>query len=160
MDLVLPSLSGIDATRAIIGELPLTGVIVLSAYHASQHVYRALRAGARGYVLKAAAGDELVSAIETVTAGGRYISHALGAEFPGGTLPVLIPESPFDLLSVREHAVLQHIIAGETSADIAQHLSLSRKTVDTYRSRMMVKLGVKNRSELIRLALQYELPVA
>lgn len=159
MDLVLPSLSGIDAMRGIISELPLTRIIVLSAYHASQHVYRALRAGAAGYVLKGATENELISAIKTVTGGERYISHAITAALPGGALPVLIPESPFDRLSAREHAVLQHIIAGETSADIARHLSLSRKTVDTYRGRMMVKLGVSNRSELIRLALEYELPV-
>jgi DNA-binding CsgD family transcriptional regulator len=74
--------------------------------------------------------------------------------------PSTIPASPFDSLSSRERNVLRHILAGATSADIALRLSLSRKTVDTYRSRMMLKLGVANRSELIRIALRYELPVA
>lgn len=160
MDLMLPILNGIDATRRIISELPSTRIIVISACHASEHVYRALRAGASGYVLKAAAGTELISAIKTVTAGGQYISPAVGAALADGVLPDLIPESPFDRLSERERAVLRHIIAGETSADIAQHLSLSRKTVDTYRGRMMVKLGVSDRSELIRRAMEYELPAA
>ena len=77
-----------------------------------------------------------------------------------GVLGSSIPASPFETLSAREHVVLQHIIGGATSSDIARHLSLSRKTVDTYRSRVMVKLGVANRSELIRLSLEYELPTA
>jgi two-component system, NarL family, response regulator NreC len=160
MDLVLPILNGIDATRHIIRDLPLTRIVVLSACHAAQHVYRALQAGASGYVLKADAGTELITAIEAVVAGGQYISPAIAASFTDGALPTSIPESPFDRLSTRERAVLQHIVSGETSADIAQHLSLSRKTVDTYRCRMMVKLKVRNRSELIRRAMEYELPPA
>jgi DNA-binding NarL/FixJ family response regulator len=160
MDLVLPALSGIDATRQIISELPRTRIIVLSACHTSEHVYRALRAGARGYVLKTAADSELLNAIKAVTVGEQYVSQAITGLFVDGGAGTSIPESPFDNLSVREHDVLRHIVAGETSAGIAQHLSLSRKTVDTYRSRMMVKLGVSSRAELIRLALEYELPVA
>jgi DNA-binding NarL/FixJ family response regulator len=160
MDLVLPALSGIDATRQIVSQLPQTHIIALSACHTSEHVYRALRAGVRGYVLKAAAGSELLSAIKAVTAGEQYVSPAITALFVDGVLGTSIPESPFDSLSVRERDVLRHIVAGETSSDIAQHLSLSRKTVDTYRGRMMVKLGVANRSQLIRFALEYELPVA
>jgi DNA-binding NarL/FixJ family response regulator len=160
MDLVLPALSGIDATRQIISELPDTRVIALSACHTAEHVYRALRAGARGFVLKTAAGSELLNAIKAVAAGEQYISQAIAALFVDGVVGTSIPESPFDNLSVRERDVLRYVVAGETSSDIAQHLSLSRKTVDTYRSRMMVKLGVASRSELIRLALEYELPVA
>jgi DNA-binding NarL/FixJ family response regulator len=160
MDLVLPTINGIDATRRIVNELPLIRIIALSACHTSQHVYRALRAGACGYVLKTAAGTELISAIKTVTAGGQYVSAAITAPFVDGVLGTSIPESPFDRLSVRERDVLQRIVAGATSSDIAQHLSLSLKTVETYRGRMMVKLGVANRSELIRCALEYELPGA
>jgi DNA-binding NarL/FixJ family response regulator len=160
MDLVLPILNGIDATRRILSELPRTRIIALSACHTSAHVYRALRAGARGYVLKTAARAELIGAIKAVAAGELYISSAIAALFVGGVPGTSIPTSPFDRLSVRERDVLRHIVAGETSSDIAQHLSLSRKTVDTYRGRMMVKLGVTNRSELIRCALEYELPVA
>jgi two-component system response regulator NreC len=160
MDLVLPALNGIDATRRILSGLPRTRIIALSACHTSEHVYRALRAGACGYVLKSAAGAELLSAIKTVTSGGQYISPAITARFVDGVLGTLIPTSPFDRLSVRERDVLRRIVAGATSSDIAQHLSLSRKTVDTYRGRMMVKLGVTSRSELIRFALEYELPVA
>jgi DNA-binding NarL/FixJ family response regulator len=160
MDLVLPALSGIDATRRIVSELPRIHIIALSACHTSEQVYRALRAGAHGYVLKTSAGSELISAIKAVTAGEHYVSPAITVLFVDGKLGTSIPESPFDSLSVRERDVLRHIVAGETSSDIAHHLSLSRKTVDTYRGRMMLKLGVANRSELIRFALEYELPVA
>jgi DNA-binding NarL/FixJ family response regulator len=160
MDLVLPALNGIDATRRIISELPQTRIIALSACCRPEHVHRALRAGACGYVLKTAAGTELFSAIKTVTAGEQYVGPTVNALFVDGVLGTWIPTSPFERLSAREREVLRRIVAGATSSDIAQHLSLSRKTVDTYRGRMMVKLGVTNRSELIRYALEYELPVA
>jgi two-component system response regulator NreC len=153
MDLVLPTLNGIDATLRIINELPQTRIIVLSACHTSEHVYRALRAGALGYVLKTAAGTELLSAVKAVTAGEHYVSPAINAQFVDGVLGATIPKSPYDRLSARERDVLRRIVAGSTSSDIAQRLSLSRKTVDTYRGRMMLKLGVANRSELIRFAL-------
>jgi two-component system, NarL family, invasion response regulator UvrY len=94
-----------------------------------------------------------------VTAGGRYVSPAIAALFIDGVLGTAFPKSPLDRLSTRESEVLRRIVAGSTSAEIAQHLSLSRKTVDTYRSRMMVKLGVANRSELIRFALEYDTPM-
>jgi DNA-binding NarL/FixJ family response regulator len=159
MDLVLPALSGIEATRRIISELPDTRIIALSACHTSEHVGRAMRAGARGYVLKTAASSELLSAIRAVTAGQQYVSPAVAAMFDDAVLSPSTPQSAFDSLSVRERDVLRYIVAGETSSDIASRLSLSRKTVDTYRGRMMVKLGVANRSELIRLALEYAFPV-
>jgi DNA-binding NarL/FixJ family response regulator len=158
MDLVLPGLNGIDATQQIIRELPRTHVIALSACHTPEHVYRALRAGAHGYVLKTAASSELILAVNAVTAGKQYVSPGITALFVEGVLRSSIPESPFDLLSVREREVLRGIVAGSTSCDIALQLSLSRKTVDTYRGRIMTKLGVANRSKLIRFALEFELP--
>jgi len=160
MDLVLPALSGIDATRRILSELPEIRIIALSGCHTSKQVCRALRAGARGYVLKTASSYELLSAIRAVTSGQQYVSPSIAVLMADGVLGSSIPASPFETLSAREHVVLQHIIGGATSSDIARHLSLSRKTVDTYRSRVMVKLGVGNRSELIRLSLEYELPTA
>jgi DNA-binding NarL/FixJ family response regulator len=160
MDLILPHLNGIDATRQIIDEMPDTHVIALSACHTPEHVYRALRAGAHAYVLKSAASAELLLAIHEVIAGRHYVSPALTALFVKGVLSTAIPRSPFDLLSVRERDVLRAIVTGSTSTDIALHLSLSRKTVDTYRGRIMTKLGVSNRSKLIRFALEFELPTA
>jgi DNA-binding NarL/FixJ family response regulator len=155
MDLMMPDLNGLDATRRILREFPQTFVIALSACQKAEHVYRALRAGARGYVLKTAAAAELVGAVKVVAAGHQYVSPATGA-----VVSASVPKSPFERLSIREREVLRRIVAGFTSSDIAQHLSLSRKTVDTYRGRMMLKLGVPNRAALIRFALEYELPVA
>jgi DNA-binding NarL/FixJ family response regulator len=160
MDLVMPDLNGIDATRRIIHELPRTHVIALSACHTPEHVYRALRAGAHGYVLKSAASDELLLAIKAVIAGRQYVSPAITDLFVKGVLSTSIPRSPFDLLSEREREVLRGIVMGSTSSEIALHLSLSRKTVDTYRGRIMTKLGVDNRSKLIRFAMDFELPQA
>jgi DNA-binding NarL/FixJ family response regulator len=159
MDLVLPTLNGIEATRRIISELPRTRIIALSACHTWAHARGALSAGAHGYVLKAAAGAELLCAIKTVLAGGRYVSPAIAALIIDGTPDTATSTSPLDRLSARERDVLRRIVAGATSAEIGRELSLSRKTVDTYRGRMMEKLGVSNRSELIRCALEHELPV-
>jgi DNA-binding NarL/FixJ family response regulator len=158
MDLMLPALNGIDATQRIIGEFPQTRIIALSACHTPEQVSRALRAGALGFVLKTAAAAELLWAIQVVTAGNQYISPAIAALFADGALCMPIPTSPFERLSSREREVVQLVVAGSTSSDIALLLSLSRKTVDTYRARIMVKLGVANRSALIRFALEYELP--
>jgi DNA-binding NarL/FixJ family response regulator len=103
-------------------------------------------------------GAELLRAIEEVTAGRQFVSSAITGLFVDGVLSGTIPRSPFETLSIREREVLRRIVAGSTSVQIAKQLALSRKTIDTYRARMMVKLGVGNRAELIRLTLEYELP--
>jgi len=157
MDLVLPTLNGLDATRRILSEWPLTHIIALSGCHTSEHVHRALRAGARGYVTKTSAGSDLVAAIRAVIAGDRYISP--------GIMPVTVEAlggrssatRACEHLSEREFAVLGLLVAGLSSTQIAHKLSVSPKSVDTYRHRLMVKLGVANRAELIRVAIEYEL---
>jgi DNA-binding NarL/FixJ family response regulator len=157
MDLVLPDLSGIEATQRILSLYPMISIIALSASHTCEHVSRALRAGARGYVVKDAKGAELVEAVRTVGAGKRYLSqHAsLGpADVPLVGRPT---RTPMERLSARERAVMRGIVEGRTSAAIAKELSLSRKTVDTYRARLMVKLGVTNRTALIRFAIANDL---
>jgi DNA-binding NarL/FixJ family response regulator len=158
MDLMLPVINGIDTTRRVIQELPQTRVIVVSACHAPEQVCNALRAGARGYVLKASASAELRDAVVAVTEDRLYVSRAITALFSDGVLVTSLPEGPLDRLSTREREVLRYIVAGSSSSAIAPLLSLSRKTVDTYRARMMSKLGVANRSELIRLAMECTLP--
>ena len=157
MDLVLPDLNGIDATQLILAENPSTRVIALSACHSAEHVHRALRAGAHGYALKDAAARELVLAVKTVVAGRQYLSPAIAAAMAPGLSTESLRKSPIARLSLRERQVLRRIVDGATSAAIAEHLSLSRKTVDTYRGRLMVKLGVDNRSALIRCAIEHEL---
>jgi DNA-binding NarL/FixJ family response regulator len=156
MDLVLPDMNGVDATERIIRTLPLTRVIVLSASHNIEHVYRALRAGACGYVVKDALGNELMHAVRAVRHGKQFLSPRVASPAAAGTRCYSLPKSPLERLSVRERDVLHRVVSGASSAVIARHLSLSRKTVDTYRGRLMVKLGVCNRSALIRFAIENE----
>jgi DNA-binding NarL/FixJ family response regulator len=158
MDLILPVLNGIDATRRVIEELPQIQIIIVSACHAAVHACTALRAGARGYVLKDSAAAELRNAVGAVAEGRLYVSRAITPLFSHGALVTPLPESPLDRLSRREREVLQHVVAGSSSSAIAPLLSLSRKTVDTYRARIMSKLGVTNRSALIQLATECMLP--
>ncbi|HEY0801437.1 MAG TPA: response regulator transcription factor [Steroidobacteraceae bacterium] len=157
MDLVLPDFDGIDATGRILSEFPFTRIIALSACRTLEHVRRAIRAGVQGYVLKADAGDELVRAVNAAVAGQRYLSPAIAPLLNDGLLDPSLPKSPYESLSIRERQVLRCVVSGASSADIALTLSLSRKTIDTYRSRMMLKLGVANRSALIRFAIEHEM---
>jgi DNA-binding NarL/FixJ family response regulator len=159
MDLVLPTLNGIEATRLILHEFPQIRVIALSASQRPGHVWRALRAGAHGYVLKNAPGDEIVQAVRSVIAGARYLSPAVASLPIESAHTAVAQQSPFEGLSARERDVLRRIVAGSTSLDIAKCLSLSPKTVETYRARLMVKLGADNRAALIHLAMEYELPL-
>jgi len=135
--------------------------VVLICTPPVNHVAQALqtlRAGAHGYVVKTASGAELVQAVKAVSAGHQFVSPTITRLFPDGVPGISAAESPFERLSKREREVLRRIVAGLSSADIAQQLGLSPKTVDTYRGRLMVKLGVSNRSALIRLVIEHELP--
>jgi DNA-binding NarL/FixJ family response regulator len=156
MDLMLPDLNGIEATQRILGIAPETQIIALSASHTPEHVCRALRAGVRGYVVKDARGAELVEAVRAIVAGRQYLSDRI--QLPEeGLLNGRLVKTPIERLSSREREVLHRIVEGSTSVAIAKELSLSRKTVDTYRARLMVKLGVSNRTALIRYAIENEL---
>ncbi len=156
MDLVLPDMNGIDAAQRILRILPLTRVVILSACHNIEHVYRALRAGACGYVVKDALGDELMRAVKAVKDGKQFLSPKVTPPDIGGAWCYSLPKSPLERLSLREREVLHRLVDGASSATIARNLSLSRKTVDTYRGRLMAKLGVCNRSALIRFAIENE----
>lgn len=156
MDLVLPELSGIDATERILGELPLTRVVILTMCHSREHVVRALRAGALAYVLKRSASAELVQAVLCAVDGKRYLSPQIAASLDGVEVRAG-QRSPLELLSAREREVLHLAVAGATSAAIAAKLSLSPKTVDTYRSRIMDKLGVADHTALIHFAIEHAL---
>jgi len=157
MDVLLPGLNGIEATALIVAQSPRTLVIVLSSSKTPGHVQRALQAGARGYVLKSAESVDLVHVIKAAIAGGRYISPAI-TELAGMSKLLGAQESPLDFLSSRERDVLRRVVAGYTSADIGRQLSLSLKTIETYRGRLMLKLGVNDRAGLICLAMTFEVP--
>jgi DNA-binding NarL/FixJ family response regulator len=156
MDIAMPELNGIDAAREIRAHLPGTQVVMLSMHASAEHVVRALQAGALGYLLKESAGRELLAAIQAVHAGRRYISHLIGETVvdellrQGTAVPA---RTPLASLSQREREVLQLVVEGYSSADIAQRLSLSPKTIETYRSRLMRKLGVSNLPGLIRFSI-------
>lgn len=156
MDITMPGMNGIEASRLICERLPAARIIILSMHHNSEHIFRALQAGAQGYLLKESAGSEVVTALRAVMKGQRFFGR--GVELPPDVLRLdaaVSAKSPLDSLSHREREVLQHVVEGRTSADIAELLSLSPKSVETYRSRLMLKLGINNIPTLVKFALQH-----
>lgn len=153
MDITMPGLNGIDATQSLTLRAPQVKVIILSVHSDSEHVYRAFQAGAAGYLLKESAGAEVVEAVRAVKQGRRYLSPKIADALAWRR----DKSSPFESLSAREREVLQLTVGGATSAAIAEKLSLSPKTVDTYRSRVMEKLGAHNLPELVRMAIKHGL---
>ena len=152
MDLSMPEMNGIEATRKICTRTPATQVVMLSMHSDREHVYQAIKAGATGYVLKDAASAELVKAVRAVCAGRRYVSSAIGPlSEPSGQ------RGPLDSLSARECQVLQLVVEGRTSVQIAHAINLSKTSVDTYRSRLMKKIGVSDVASLVKLAVQHGL---
>lgn len=148
MDLQMPGRSGVDATRAIMARSPSTAVLVLTMFEEDDLVVAAMRAGARGYLLKGATRDELRSAITTVASGGAVFGPAvasrLGAIIERGSDP-----RPFPDLTDREHEVLELIAQGRTNPDIAGRLGISEKTVRNHVSIIFAKLEVMGRPEAI-----------
>jgi len=152
MDISMPEMNGFDATRDICTRYPGVQVVILSMYSSREHVHQALSAGAMGYVLKASAGTEVVEAVRAVCAGRRYISPAIGDV---GT--DIQSSGPLAGLSARERQVLQLVVEGKSSVEIAQRIHLSPKTVETYRSRLKKKLGIDDVVTLVKFAIQHGL---
>lgn len=150
MDLSMPELNGADATRAIVGEVAGCRVLVLSMYADREYVRRALKAGATGYVVKRSAAKDLVEAIRAAHAGRRYLS----ARVADAVLEEGEDRDALGRLSAREREVLQLIAEGRTGAEIAGRLALSQKTVETYRARLIEKLGIRDVPGLVRFAIQ------
>lgn len=159
MDIAMPDLNGIEAVRILHDKLPSTRIVMLSMHSDSEHVYRALNAGADGYLLKESAADEVVSAVRAVRAGQRYLSRALESLERRSEVRTN-RVSPLDSLSARERQVLQLVVEGRSSAEIARMIHLSPKSVDTYRSRLMKKLGVADVTALVKFAIQHGLTSA
>jgi DNA-binding NarL/FixJ family response regulator len=143
MDINMPELNGIEATRQIMENCPSTRVVILSMYATQEHIFRALQAGARGYLLKESAGIEVVKTVREVMSGHRYLSQKISEDVIDEYVRLrdqAIEEDPLSRISPREREVLQLVVEGKSSAEIAEALYLSPKTVETYRSRLMHKL--------------------
>jgi len=153
MDIVMPELDGIEATRLIHNSSLLTQVVILSMSSNTEHIFRALQAGAKGYLLKESAGAELVAAVKSVHTGRRYLSQKITETVVDDYIRERHPTEPLGKLSNRERQILQLVAEGKSTADIAGTLCLSPKTIHTYRSRLMQKLDIDGFAGLVKFAI-------
>jgi len=156
MDLSMPGQSGIDALAMIRAKAPDLGILILSGYPEEQYAVNLIRQGASGYLNKECEPMEIVNAIRTIALGRRYISPSV-AELIAQQLNRKEGSAAHDLLSEREFQVFLKLAKGETAGDIADALSLSVKTVSTYRTRLMEKMGLASNSDLTYYALKNKL---
>ncbi len=156
LDISMPGKSGLDVLKEIRVQHPKLPVLMLSMYPEDQYAMRALRSGASGYMTKDSAPDELVTAIRTVAAGRKYINSDL-AERLAFNLDAHMKKEPHEILSDREYQVLCTIASGKTISEIADQLSLSVKTISTYRRRILEKMQLKNNAELTNYAIRNNL---
>jgi DNA-binding NarL/FixJ family response regulator len=157
LDIAMPGLNGIDAAEQIRQECPQTQVVILSIHATNEHIYRALHAGALGYLLKESAGSELAAAIRAAHAGRHYLAQRIADTVLDGYLRQNADaqiHAPLKKLSLREREVLQLVVEGLSSQEIASHFALSIRTVETYRARLMHKLGLHDYAALIRFAIE------
>jgi len=151
MDISMPDLGGIEAARRMLALMPEMKIIILTMHESPEYVGQAFRAGAVGFMLKKSAGIEIIKAIREVIRGHRFFGRgiepaALGENSAG--------EEPYETLSVREKQILKLVVEGKTSREIAEMIFISPKSVETYRSRFMRKLGVDNVAGLVKYALR------
>jgi len=158
IDVAMPLLNGLDAARQISRENPRTGIIVLSMYMDESYILRALDAGARGYLIKDNADDELENAIRSVAAGRPFFSRAIADTLLEDHVHVMrkqgVTES-YDLLTEREREVLHLLAEGKSNKETAAVLNLSPYTVDTHRTNLMQKLGLHNTAEIVLYAVRH-----
>jgi two-component system, NarL family, response regulator NreC len=152
MDVAMPELNGIEATRRITASSPRTRILALSMYKDSVYVREILRAGARGFLLKDAIDHDLLAAVRAVASGEGYLSPAVSEAVLSDYRRHVT--DPLDLLSSREREVLQMVAEGKTNKDIATTLNLSVYTVDAHRGRIMEKLNLHSVGELVRFAVR------
>ena len=160
MDIGMPELNGIEATRQICEACPSTKVIILSMYSTSQHITRAFKAGARGYILKESAGEDMIKAVRTVYNDKIFLCGEISEIVVGQYLldqAEATVDDPLSRLTVREREILQLLVEGKSNTKIAELLFLSPKTVETYRSHLMQKLGINDLPTLVKFAIRYGL---
>jgi DNA-binding NarL/FixJ family response regulator len=154
MDVSMPGLNGAQATERIKVTCPQVKVLALSAYQDEAHIRQLLASGASGYVLKKTIAEELTTAIRTIARGGVHIDPAIVGKIVGGYINPVGPEGNEGNLSPREKEVLLLIAWGHTNKEIAARLHLSVKTVEGHKARIMEKLELQSRADLVRFALR------
>jgi len=158
MDIEMPELNGIEATRQICEACLSTKVIILSMYSTSQHISRAFKAGARGYILKESAGEDVIKAIRTVNSGKIFLCNEISEVVVSQYIKdnrIGEVDDPLARLSTREREILQLLVEGKSNTKIAELLFLSPKTIETYRSHLMQKLGIGDLPTLVKFAIQH-----
>lgn len=156
MDMSMPGRSGIELIKLVKASMPKLAILVLSMHKEEQYAVRALKAGARGYLTKESAPDQLVAAIRKVAGGGVFISSGVAERLAlelGGNHEA----TPHTLLSDREFQIFKMIVSGTTIGDIADELSLSIKTVSTHKTRILQKMKMTSSAELIHYAIRHQL---
>jgi len=156
IDLMMPSLNGLEATRQVSQRSPHTRVVILSMHANEAYVLEALRNGAAGYVLKDSSAADLVHAVREVVAGRRYLSSPLSERAIAAYIQKAsdVALDPYEILTNREREVLHLAAEGYTNAEIADQLSISPRTAETHRANLMHKLGLRTHTDLIRYALR------
>ena len=162
MDIAMPELNGIEATQQICESLSTTRVVILSVYSTLDHISLALKAGAKGYLLKGSAAKEVAEAIRTVHAGHYYLSREITdavVKDYAGERKDSASENPMSMLTSREREILQMVVEGKSNSEMAEILGLAPTSAAIYRSRLMKKLGTKDLPSLVKLAIHHGLTV-
>lgn len=157
LDISMPGLDGLEVISRLKTFYPKLPVLVLTMHEEEQYVIRAIGAGAMGYITKRSAAEQLLKGIRKVHSGGRYIDDSAAESLAKHHAKGGKGRSPMDTLSNREIQVLRRLAMGQSNREIADDYNISIKTVDTYRSRLLKKLSLKNNAELTRFALQNSL---
>jgi len=157
MDVGMPLLNGVEATKALLKQSPSTGVVMLSMHSDEVYVMRSLQAGARAYLLKDSAAPDLISAIDAVSHGKSFFSPAIRSLLAEDFIQVLRQKGAVDsyeLLTAREREILQLLAEGKSNKEVAADLNISLYTVETHRSNILEKLGLHTPAELILYAVR------
>ncbi len=157
MDVAMPVLNGIEATKTIVSQTPATAVVILSMHADESYVMRALKAGARGYLLKDSAAGDLISAIQAVSQNKSFFSPRVSRILAEDYVRVLKQKGAvdsYDLLTSREREILQLLAEGKANKEVATALNISHYTVETHRSHILQKLNLHNPAELILYAVR------
>jgi two-component system, NarL family, invasion response regulator UvrY len=157
LDLSLPGRGGLDALKEIHALRPDAPVLVMTMHSEDQYALRAFRAGAAGYITKGNGVDEILQAVRRVRAGGKYVTPAIAEKLAANLARDDLGGPPHEALSNRELQVLRLLGAGKTVKEIGYELSLSEKTISTYRTRILEKMNLRTTAELIRYAIRSEL---